>query len=100
MIKHVRIVNIGTGWVVSLMRTNFFKVAVSLLAKTFPWLRRWRGLPVLVVISQEDGRAVPLTAAVDLGPAVLLVTDTDPAVTTRVGWAGSDTLALSGPSRQ
>ena len=129
MIKHVRIVNIGTGWVVSLMRTNFFKVAVSLLAKTFPWLcravliviigtdwvvslmrtnffkvaktfpwlRRRPWLPVLVVISQEDGRAVPLTPPVDLSPAVLLGTNTEPAVTTRVGWAGSDTLALSGP---
>ena len=81
------------------MRTNFFKVAVSLLAKTFAWLRRRLGLPVLVVISQEDGSAVPLTAAVNLGPAILLVTDTEPAVTTRVGWAGSNTLALSGPSR-
>ena len=81
------------------MRTNFFKVAVSLLAKTFPWLRRRRGLPVLVVVSQEDCRAVPLTAAVNLGPALLLVTDTEAAVTTRVDWAGSNTLALSGPSR-
>ena len=75
------------------MRTNLHQGAVSLPAETFPWL------PVLVVISQEDGRAVPLTAAVNLGPAGLLVTDTEPAVTTRVGWAVSDTLALSGPSR-
>ena len=97
MIKHVRIVNISTGGVVSLMRTNFFRVAVSLLTETRPGLRRRPGFPVLVVSSQEDGRAVPLTPPVDLSPAVLLGTNTEPAVTTRVGWAGSDTLALSGP---
>ena len=97
MIKHVRIVNISTGGGVSLMRTNFFRVAVSLLTETRPGLRRRPGFPVLVVSSQEDGRAVPLTPPVDLSPAVLLGTNTEPAVTTRVGWAGSDTLALSGP---
>ena len=79
------------------MRTKFFKVAVSLLTETFPGSRRWRGLPVLVVISPEDCRGVPLTPAVDLGPALLLVTNTDTALTTRVGWTASDTLVLSGP---
>ena len=83
-----------------MMRTNFFQVAVSLLTKTFPGLRRWRGLPVLVVISQEDGRAVPPTPSVDLGPAILLVTNTETAVTTRVRRTGSKTLVLSGPPRQ
>ena len=80
-----------------MMRTNFFHSAVSLLTKTFPGLGRWLGLPVLVVISQEHRGAVPGTPAVYLGPASLLMTNTEPAVTTRVGWTGSNTLVLSGP---
>ena len=79
------------------MRTKFFKVAVSLLTKTFPGFRRRLGLPVLVVIAQEDGGCVPLTPAVDLGPALLLPTDTDTALTPGVGGTGANTLVLSGP---
>ena len=82
------------------MRTDFFHVAVLLLTETFTGLLRWLGFPVLVIIAQEDGRLVPLTPPVDLSPASLVLTDTEPAVTARVGWAGSNTLALSGPPRQ
>ena len=79
------------------MRTDFFNLTVPLLTETFPGFLRWLGFPVLVIIAQEDGRLVPLTPPVDLSPASLVMTDTEPAVTARVGWAGSDTLVLSGP---
>ena len=58
MIKHVWIVNICTGRVVALMRTDFFNLTVPLLTETFPGFLRWLGFPVLVIVSQKDCRAV------------------------------------------
>ena len=89
MVKHIGVGNFCTFRVASLMRTNIFEAAVFLLTETL--VRSvWRSrLPVLVVISQKDGSGVPLTPTMDLGPAVLMVANTKPFLTTRVGWAGT-----------
>ena len=89
MVKHIGVGNFCTFRVASLMRTNIFEAAVFLLTETL--VRSvWRGrLPVLVIISQEDGSGVPLTPTMDLGPAVMMVANTEPFLTTRVCRAGS-----------
>ena len=99
MIENIGVANFCTLWVVSLMITNFLEAAVSLLAKALAWSLRRGWLPVLVVISQEHCSRVPATTAVHLGPALVVVTDTEATVTSRVDWAGANTLVPLGPSR-
>ena len=99
VVEHVGVGDLCTFRVVSLVRANILVTAVFPLTETLvrSW---WRfGLPVLVVVSQKDCRGVPLTAAMDLSVAVLMVTHTEPSVAPRVCWTGSQTgTFLASPS--
>ena len=100
MVEDVWVVNFCTFRVASLVRTNLFCPAVSLLTEAFVWPLWWCWLPVLVVIPQEDGSGIPFTPSVYLSPALTLLTHTEAKRAARVGWAGAEALVTSGPSRQ
>ena len=100
MVEDVWVVNFCTFRVASLVRTNLFGAAVSLLTEAFVWPLWWRWLPILVVIPQEDGSGIPFTAPVYLSPAITLLTHTEAKRAARVGWAGAEAFVTSGPSRQ